>query len=175
MLDSLRLAKEYDFKSVVRLVNEAYRPIAGNEGWTHESNFINGDRISYSQLNEIFLRINSLVLVGLLNEKIIACVHIEKKKEASYIGMLAVAPVCQGMGIGKEMLLNAERYADLYFNSIKYSMMVVSRRQELINFYLRCGYQKTGIVEDFPVNANVGNPTIQNIQIEKLEKIRVKL
>ncbi len=34
-----------DAEAVAKLVNRAYRPEAGSEGWTHESTLVSGDRI----------------------------------------------------------------------------------------------------------------------------------
>jgi hypothetical protein len=49
-------------------------------------------------------------------------------------------------------------------------MAVVSSRSELIAFYLRRGYQKTGVVQDYPLSAGVGTPKFSGLKIEVLEK-----
>jgi N-acetylglutamate synthase-like GNAT family acetyltransferase len=49
---------------------------------------------------------NSVILVGLKDSKIVACVHVEKDRSNSHIGMLAVNPALQGAGAGKQMLFH---------------------------------------------------------------------
>ncbi len=99
-----------------------------------------------------------------------ACAHVEKDGNSSHIGMLAVNPVFQGAGAGKLMLSEAEKYASSFFCSEKCAMVVVSERAELIAFYLRRGYQNTGLVLDYPLSAGAGIPKNPEMKIEVLEK-----
>lgn len=99
-----------------------------------------------------------------------ACVHVEKDGNNSYIGMLAVNPDMQGKGMGKQMLAQAEQYARTRFHARKLVMAVVSARHELIAFYLRRGYQKTGTVMDYPLSAGAGSPKHTGLKIEILER-----
>ena len=84
--------------------------------------------------------------------------------------MLAVNPILQGAGAGKLMLAEAEKYASTVFGSEKFIMVVVSERTELVSFYLRRGYQKTGLVLDYPISAGVGIPKNPEMKVEMLEK-----
>ncbi len=68
------------------------------------------------------------------------------------------------------MLAEAEKYASTVFGSEKFIMVVVSERVELVSFYLRRGYQKTGFVLDYPISAGVGIPKNPEMKIEMLEK-----
>jgi hypothetical protein len=63
-------------------------------------------RTSAAQILEALSRHRSVILVGLNNEAIVACAHIEKDGNSSNIGMLAVNPILQGAG--KLMLAEAE-------------------------------------------------------------------
>ena len=49
-------------------------------------------------------------------------------------------------------------------------MVVLSAREELIGFYLRRGYRRTGEVMDYPIEAGVGMPLYSELSIEVLEK-----
>ena len=113
---------------------------------------------------------DSIILVGLKDSEIVACVHIEKDSGNSYIGMLAVSPILQGAGMGKKILALAERYASENYGSEKFIMVVLSSRSELISFYLRRGYQQTGAVMDYPLSAGAGTPKHPDLKIEVLEK-----
>jgi ribosomal protein S18 acetylase RimI-like enzyme len=169
-INQFRKATTADVEAIAKLVNNAYRPNSGISGWTHESDLVVGDRTDISQIIEILSKKDSVILIGLDGETIVACAHVEKNNCSSYIGMLAVDPILQGVGAGKNMLAYAEQYAQDNFNPDKFVMAVVSGRHELISFYQRRGYQKTGETMEYPVNTGVGQPKLDNLKVEILEK-----
>lgn len=169
-IDACRIATQPDIEAIVQLVNKAYRPESGVSGWTHEADLVSGNRTTHSQIMAILSKPDSVILIGLSTSEIVACVHIEKMGNNSHIGMLAVSPALQGHGIGKHMLTHAERYASVNFASEKFIIVVVSARSELISFYLRRNYQKTGVLKEYPLSAGVGTPKLANLKIEVLEK-----
>jgi len=62
--------------------------------------------------------------------------------------MLTVAPHLQNSGIGKQLLYAAEAYAqELQCTAVVMSVIYV--RHELINWYERHGYKKTGATKPF--------------------------
>jgi len=168
-MGTFRTANKSDAKAIALLVNKAYRPETGTSGWTHESDLVSGNRASVGQVEEAISKPDSVILVGLNGSEIVACVHVEKDGSCCHIGMLAVNPKLQGLGAGKQMLAHAERYANENFCSEKFIMVVVSSRSELIAFYLRRGYQKTGTVQDYPRSAGVGTPKFSDIKTEVFE------
>ena len=169
-IDTFHTASKSEAEAIAQLVNKAYRPETGSAGWTHESDLVSGNRTSAGQVSELMSKPDSVILVGLKDSEIVACVHVEKDGSNSHIGMLAVNPKLQGAGAGKQMLAHAERYANESFGSEKFIMAVVSSRSELIAFYLRRGYQKTGVVQDYPLSAGVGTPKFTDLKTEALEK-----
>ena len=169
-MDTFRTANKSDAEAIAQLVNKAYRPETVAAGWTHESDLVSGNRTSVGQVEEVISKRDSVILVGLKDSEIVACVHIEKDGSYCHIGMLAVNPMLQGAGAGKQMLAHAEKYANESFGSEKFVIVVVSSRSELIAFYLRRGYRKTGTVQDYPLWAGVGTPKCSNLKTEVLEK-----
>ena len=169
-IDTFRKACSPDAEAIVQLVNKAYRPEAGVSGWTHESDLVSGSRTRISQIEAILSTPDSVIIVGLKGSEIASCVHVEKDQSHSHIGMLAVNSVLQGAGLGKQMLAQAESYASENFGSEKFIMGVVTSRAELIAFYLRQGYQKTGLITDYPESAGVGIPRHAGLKVEVLEK-----
>lgn len=167
---SVRAATLTDADAIVFLVNIAYRPSAGKRGWTHEADLVDGSRIEHVQMTELFARTDSVILIGCIDSRLIACVHVERIGLSSYIGMLAVHPEFQGHGIGSEMLNHAESYALSYFQSKRAVMTVIARRTELISFYLDRGYQSTGEYEAYPVSAGFGAPKVTDLNLSKLVK-----
>lgn len=169
-IDTFRTASKSDAEAIAQLVNKAYRPESGVSGWTHESHLVSGGRTSVGQIEAMMSKPDSVILVGLKGSEIVACVHVEKDGSNGHISMLAVSPILQGAGAGKQMLAHAERYASENFNSEKFIMVVVSSRSELISFYLKRGYQKTDTVMDYPLSAGVGIPKHAGLKVEVLEK-----
>lgn len=170
ILDAVSTAKIADVGAIAQLVNAAYRPQPGVRGWTHEADLVDGARISVNQIAEMLSKPDSVVLLGFNNTRIVACVHVERTGGSSGIGMLAVTPSLQGSGIGKELLAHAEHYARTIFLADRFVMMVVSSRCELIAFYQRRGYQRTGSVMPYPLSAGAGTPINPELEIEVLEK-----
>ena len=82
--------------------------------------------------------------------------------------MFSVSPLAQGKGIGKELLIAADHHAKKQNCSTIY-MTVITVREELIAWYERNGYQKTGKVLPFPVDERYGIPT-QPLEMLVLEK-----
>lgn len=169
-IDIFRAAIKLDAEVITNLVNKAYRPESGASGWTHESDLVSGSRTNVDQVVDIISKPDSVILLGIKESEIVACIHIEKDGSNSYIGMFAVSSILQGAGVGKQMLAYAEWYASENFSSDKFIMVVVSSRSELISFYQRRGYQKTGSIMDYPLSAGAGIPKYTGLKIEILEK-----
>jgi N-acetylglutamate synthase-like GNAT family acetyltransferase len=148
-ITSFRIANLNDVTDLVQLVNTAYHPEPGIGSWTDESGFFLGPRTSEQTLTNLLVENDSVVLLGLHEDVIVACVHLEKWKSHACIGMLAVNPAFQCAGIGKQMLAQAEAYASSHFDVEKFVLIVISLREELISFYLRRGYQRTNCTIDY--------------------------
>jgi GNAT superfamily N-acetyltransferase len=148
-ITAFRLAQLDDADAIVALVNAAYHPAADSGAWTHESDFVIGSRTDKASLLKLFAKDDSLVLLGLHDETIIACVHVEISADHAHIGMLAVNPSYQNAGLGKQMLAAAENYAHSHFKVQQFMLIVIALRHELIAFYQRRGYQKTEVMIDY--------------------------
>lgn len=164
-----RIATAIDADAIAAMVNKAYRPLNKTKGWTHEAHLIAGPRISPEQVKTM-INPGSVVLVMSLDREIVACVHVQSESNAANIGMLAVLPAYQAQGLGKGMLALAERYAAEIFHARTLRMSVISRRPELIEFYERRGYTRTGLSFDYPVSAGAGHPLADGVKIEILAK-----
>lgn len=169
-LDSTRKASTLDASAIAELVNAAYRPTPGAGGWTHESEWVAGDRTTPENIAEIIAKPNSVILVGIKDSAIVACVHIETEDQISHIGLLTVKPKSQAAGIGKAMLALAEEHATIFHGAKKLHLNVISQRTELVSYYLRRGYRQTGMTDGYPVLSGVGAPINQELTIEVLEK-----
>lgn len=173
MNPDIRLAQPDDVPAIVTLVNRAYRPVGDSKGWTHESDIVDGLRVTDKQVNALFVP-DSFVFVAEQDSELLACVHVQMEQACAHIGMLATNPDLQAKGLGKTMLAYAENYAQEHCSARQFEMVVISERNELVAFYLRRGYQKTGRVDGYPVSAGVGIPKVQGLTIEVLEKFGKK-
>ena len=167
----LELPNLNEASELSQLINTAYR---GEYGWTKETEIVSGERSNINELKALITNSEVHILVAKENKKIIACFCIEQKKSQSYIGLLAVNSNYQNKGLGKEILRLAEEYALNELNSNEYIMVVISQRKELIAFYERRGYKRTGEIEQYPVHLNVGEPITKNLTIEHLKKTHNK-
>jgi len=154
-------------KQINDLVNLAYR---SEDGWSNETHLVAGERSTIEEVHAYLANPNTYLLVALEQDKIIACICIEQKASDAYIGYFAVHPAYQGYGLGKQVLFQAEQFAREVFTVDSFVMVVMSQRPELIAYYERRGYKKTGRVLDYPKHLNVGTPLSNNLTIEYLQK-----
>lgn len=168
-INTFRSARPDDAEAIAQLVNQAFRPRTGVAGWTHEAHLVAGDRIDPAQVLRALVADDTALLLGMAGDEIVACVQVELAGDSARIGMLAVATDRQGAGLGKAMLAYAEAHAVQRWQVEKFVMRVLSARAELLAFYLRRGYRRSGEVSDYPVNA-AGMPRTAGLKVEILEK-----
>jgi ribosomal protein S18 acetylase RimI-like enzyme len=152
------------------LVNSAYRGASSKKGWTTEEHLLGGIRTDEEGLLQTFQNENVTVLNRTENDKIIGTVSLEKQEGKLYLGMLTVSPELQGGGVGKQLLKAAEDFAKEE-KIPKIEMTVISVRTELIAWYERHGYERTGKKKPFPMNdPNFGLPKefLEFVVLEKL-------
>ena len=75
------------------------------------------------------------------------CVYVEPRGERCYLGLLSVAPDQQGKGLGRQLMLAAEKFARDQGCRAMDLRVVSPRRDELVPFYLNSGYQEQGTQE----------------------------
>jgi ribosomal protein S18 acetylase RimI-like enzyme len=164
------IAAATDIPALEELLNSAYRGEDSKKGWTTEADLLEGDlRTDAATLHQL-MQTPGAVFLKYINEenKIEGCVFLHKKENKLYLGMLSVSPWIQAKGIGKELMATAEDYArDQQCTSI--FMRVISVRHELVAWYERKGYRKTGETETFPTDNRFGIPT-QPLEFIIMEK-----
>jgi ribosomal protein S18 acetylase RimI-like enzyme len=160
-----------DIPALVDLVTSAYRGDASRAGWTTEADFLDGKRIDADVLRHDIARPRSIVVVAERDATLLACAHVAEEDGAGYFGMFSVQPTLQGAGIGKRLLAEAERIAREEWRLPVMRMTVIDIRDELIAFYERRGYQRTGIHKPFPHgDERFGIAKRDDLRFEVLEK-----
>lgn len=163
-------AQQQDAEQLAALVNSAYRGEVSRQGWTTEVDLLDGRRTEAAELERLIADANSIILLCKHASELVGSVHLERNGEQVQFGMLAVNPSLQGRGIGKQLLQSAELAARQAWPVNTFIMAVISSRHELIAFYERRGYRRTGITKAFPVNPVLWTAKVADLQLEFLEK-----
>jgi ribosomal protein S18 acetylase RimI-like enzyme len=167
----ISIANENDIAALVTLMDSAYRGEDAKQGWTNESDlFIGNKRTDETTVTELMQKPGAVFLKS-VNDKneIEACVFLKKKGNRLYLGMFSVSPKAQGKGLGKKLLVAADAHARQQECTSIY-MTVITVRKELIEWYERNGYRKTGEVLPFPTDEKFGIPK-QPLEMLVLEKV----
>jgi N-acetylglutamate synthase-like GNAT family acetyltransferase len=158
-----------DIEALVELINRAYRGTQGKKRWTTEQHLVTGDRITRSALLDLIGCDDVDFIVGEQWENNIgACIAIQYQGAVAEFGCFAVKPELHGQGYGKQLLQFAEQKAKQ--KSDLFQVSVVNHNEDLIQFYVRRGYKKTGSVLPYPVDMNVGLPKAEGIALVLLQK-----
>ena len=168
---TFRPATLTDIPALIALVTSAYRGDASKQGWTTEADMLDGQRIDAEALRHDIERTDSRILLALENGEVLACAHVAIEDATGYFGMFAVSPDQQGSGVGKRLMAEAERLAREDWGLPGMRMTVIDIRDELIAFYERRGYARTGRKKPFPYgDERFGIPKRDDLRFEILEK-----
>jgi ribosomal protein S18 acetylase RimI-like enzyme len=149
-----------DIPQLVALINSAYRGDASKKGWTTEADLLKGEKRTNAETIEQLMESEGAVFLKYVNKQneIEGCVFLDKKGNKLYLGMLSVSPKLQAKGTGKQLMNAAVLYAKQH-GCDDIFMRVISVRHELIKWYEKQGYYKTGQTEPFPNDNRFGIPT----------------
>jgi ribosomal protein S18 acetylase RimI-like enzyme len=145
-----RRAGAADVPAIVALVESAYRGEVSRTGWTTEADLLDGQRTDAAAVADILRAPGSTVLLAEAAEGLLACCQLEQRPPAAYFGMFSVQPTGQGHGVGRQVLAEAERIARDEWGATSMIMTVLAQRDDLIAWYERRGYQRTGEQRPFP-------------------------
>jgi len=166
-----RAAAAGDVATIVALVESAYRGDASRKGWTTEADFLDGQRTDPVGVAALIGKPGNRILLAEQGGRMLACCHLEQQGDACYFGMFAVDPTLQGGGVGKLMMNEAERIAAREWQCIQMEMTVITIRAELIAWYERRGYQRSGVFKPFPYgDERFGIPKRDDLRFEILVK-----
>lgn len=161
-------ATHNDIPTLTSLLNRSYRGDTSRAGWTTEADLLSGKRIDEEGLTQLLNDPDSLILIAQSEESILATIHAHHENESVHFGLFAVEPSLQGGGIGKELLAYAESEAIRKWGVSTAIMDVITHRHELIEYYERRGYVRTGEMMAFPESG------LWEKQVDFLELTRLK-
>lgn len=165
---TFRAATAADVSALAALVNQAYRSEASQAGWTTEGHLLAGPRIDAATLLELLAAPAAVLLLAELSSNLAGCVYLENKGSYLYLSLLAVAPAAQAHGLGRQLLAQAETHARRA-GCTTIRMSVLAQRAELLAWYERQDYRRTGASEPFPATTRFGQPR-QALTLLALEK-----
>lgn len=169
---AFRCATAADVDTIVALVNSAYRGESSRAGWTTEADILGGQRTDAEEISRLIAAVGSAILLCLRDGEIVGSVHVERVDAATaYLGMLVIRPVLQGLGLGRCFMHEAERFVRAEWGAVRMQMQVITLRHELIAYYERRGYRRTGVTRPFPAtDPGFGLPKVEGLKFEVLEK-----
>jgi ribosomal protein S18 acetylase RimI-like enzyme len=166
-----RFATRDDVPAIVALTQSAYRGETSRVGWTTEADLLDGQRTDERDVSELVARQGARFLLAEQADQLLAVCFIEKQAEACYFGMFSVRPDAQGNGTGRALLAEAERIAHDEWHCSAVRMTVIDVRSELIAWYERRGYRRTGEYRPFPYgDPRFGIPKRDDLRFEWLAK-----
>lgn len=175
---TFRDANLSDVDPLVELIESAYRGDASRAGWTTEADLLAGQRTDPDGVREVITAPGSRLLVAEAEThpgaerpgEIVACCQLQKREAYVYFGMFSVSPQLQGAGVGKAVIAEAEQIArDWGAEEIR--MTVIRQREDLIAFYERRGFRRTGRFEPFPYgDERFGLPLRDDLEFAELAK-----
>ncbi|WP_169253168.1 GNAT family N-acetyltransferase [Brevibacterium sp. 'Marine'] len=162
-----------DIADYVELVSSAYRGEGSKQGWTTEADLLGGQRLDGPMAEDMLAEADSQILLARDEQgRAVASVYVREPEDgAAYLGVLAVSPLGQGKGVGSALIGLAEAWVAEHWGATSMRMSVINKREELIAYYERRGYSRTGEVEPFPYgDERFGLPKVDDLAFVMLSK-----
>ena len=154
-----------DAGRIVALVNRAYRGDSSRSGWTNEADLFDGPRTDESEVRDLIASDGSMILVCVQGTDIVGSVLLKKSESTAYLGMLVTDPLVQGAGIGSRLMQAAEAVAREQWAATRISITVITCRDELVAFYQRRGYRRTGRIAPVPPDDLSTQPLLLAVKV----------
>jgi ribosomal protein S18 acetylase RimI-like enzyme len=149
-------ATVHDVPRVASLIERAYRGPEASKGWTNESMLLTGPRSSPAEIEGLIRDPNSRFVMAFEGDRLVGCALIQKHGDGAYFGMFSIEPSAQGGGLGKAVMTRCEAEAHGLWRARHMRLTVISLRDQLIAWYERRGYARTGERQPFPFDAATG-------------------
>ncbi|KAK1598928.1 acetyltransferase [Colletotrichum navitas] len=180
---SFRPATPADVPVLLPLIRSAYRGESSRRGWTTEADLVADKRIDEAGLLAKIAEPEGVVLVvtdaadaaaAASSAPPLACCEVARSgtdPAVAYFGLFAVDPARQAGGVGRAVLAHAEAFARGTLGARRMEMCVIWTREELVAWYGRRGYARTGERREFPYGELVDGQALRDdLWFEVLEK-----
>lgn len=141
-----------DAERIQTLVETAFQAPDSRANWTADAVLNASFRLPIDSVRSSIVNPEAeWILVSNDQGTFVACCSVTKKSEnRARFGMFAIDPPYQRAGLGRKVLAYAEDFAVKTWGVKTMDLDVLSTRQELMAWYQRCGYTKTGTSTPFP-------------------------
>lgn len=156
MTIAYRIALPADAPALRALIESGYRGESARQGWTNEADLIGGDRTTPAEVAAMIAAPDKRVLLAEHGGVLIGTVTVTDLGQArAYMGLLCVSPALQAGGLGRALVTEVEQFAVRAFGAKVMELIVLDVRAELIAWYERRGYVRTGELRPFPLPMDV--------------------
>lgn len=171
-MDQIRIRKGLisDAPAIVRLVESVYRGENSKRGWTTEADMVGGQRTDEEMIRAEMAQPQSLFLVAEKGDALVGSVMLQNKEKYGYLGMLSVDVNAQNLKLGRRLMEACEELVRDEWNHGEIRITVIHLRDELLNWYERRGYRRTGLMTDFHVNRRFGLAKIEGLKFIEMAK-----
>jgi ribosomal protein S18 acetylase RimI-like enzyme len=150
-----RIATLTDAPSIQQLVQSAFRAEDSRKDWTADMALGRAITISVEDVSTTIAKPDCAILLAFIKDEgreilVASTDMIKRANDHVRFAMVSVNPDYQQAGIGRRVLAYAEEYSQREWRVTTSELNALSTRQELIAWYLRRGYQKTGEETPFP-------------------------
>ncbi|KUR70544.1 GCN5 family acetyltransferase [Novosphingobium fuchskuhlense] len=151
-----RIAQASDAQKLRALIESGYRGESARQGWTNEADLLDGNRTTPEEVAAMIAAPEKRVLLAEQDGTLIGTVTVTDLGDGrAYMGLLCVSPTLQAGGLGSALLSEGEGLAVREFGARVVEGMVLHVRTDLIAYYERRGYSRTGELRPFPLPMDV--------------------
>lgn len=174
-----RIATPDDAPQIQQLVQSAFRTQDSRPDWTGDTELASHFCIEVEEVMANIVKPDIVTLMAFTphnkNGKdavaLVASIVVSQRgTDVGRLSMIAVDQRYQRGGIGRQVLTYAEDYCHRTWGVTKFSLNALSTRKALIEWYMRCGYRKTGETSPFPREKVKNRVLPENICFIELEK-----
>lgn len=166
-----RIGGVAELPKVLALIQDAYRGEPSRAGWTTEADLLEGGRADAAMVRPLLVSLHDVVLLRGARGDPDACCHVHHDDGRASFGLFAVRPERQGRGTGGALLRAAERHARRRWSAAALQLAVIAQRTELIAWYERRGYVRTGETQPFPYgDERYGRPLRGDLELVILRR-----
>ncbi|KAF4447839.1 Acyl- N-acyltransferase [Fusarium albosuccineum] len=167
-----RTATPDDAPQLQQLIQSAFRAEDSRKDWVGDADLAANFRLEVDEIMPGITKPDSAFLVAIDSSGgIVATIGVAKRgPDVARFFMLAVDQGRHRGGIGRQVLGYAEDYCQRVWGVDKIGLDALSVRKELIAWYLRCGFRKTGELTPFPADKINGRAVGEDLYFVEMEK-----
>ncbi|KAK7429468.1 hypothetical protein QQZ08_004060 [Neonectria magnoliae] len=169
---NFRIATLDDAPQLQPMVEAAFRSEDSRKDWTADMVLSDNFRIDIEEIIKKIVQPNSATLMATDdNDVLVGSISVFKlNPDVARLSLLAVDQKYQRRGVGRRILTYGEDYCRRVWGVKTFGLNVLSTREQLISWYVRRGYRRTGETTPFPYDLMKGRPLPEGLMFIELEK-----